>query len=492
MAFTDASTNEINEAFEKATDAFKSFRNIGGKRKAEFLRAIADELDSAKSTVIAKAMEETHLPEPRITGEFMRTTGQMRMFAALLEEGSWVEARIDNAVPDRAPAPKPDLRKMMVPIGPVVVFGASNFPLAYSTAGGDTASAFAAGCPVLVKAHPAHEQTSQLVADCIDRAVAKSNMPKGVFAHLHGKSFEVGKAMVLHPDTRAVGFTGSFVGGKALFDLATQRDHPIPVFSEMGSINPVFILPGALKTRPKEIATMYAGSITLSVGQFCTNPGLLMGVESEGLKEFETKLGSLITEQNPATMLHKGIAASYHKNREEALKQSGVKLVAESAKGKTEEEAEPTFASVTLNDFLTNEKLTEEVFGPYSLLVKGNSIAELSKALDKIPGQLTATIMGDDDDLITYAPFIEEVREKAGRIIINGVPTGVEVCPSMQHGGPYPSTTDSRFTSVGTDSIKRFVRPVSFQNFPQHLLPEELKDGNPLNIFRLVDSKLTK
>jgi NADP-dependent aldehyde dehydrogenase len=317
-------------------------------------------------------------------------------------------------------------------------------------------------------------------------------MPEGIFAHIHGKSFEVGKALVLHPNTKAVGFTGSFAGGKALFDLAAKREEPIPVFSEMGSINPVFILPGALKRRPSEVASMYAASITLSVGQFCTNPGLLMSVESDGLAEFESKLGSLMKEQTPATMLHSGIASSYHKNREVALKQKGVKLVAESAKGKSPDEAEPTFASVSLTDFLNNEKLREEVFGPYSLLVKGTSINELNKALDTLPGQLTATIIGDDDDLKEYEGFISDVREKVGRIIINGVPTGVEVCPSMQHGGPYPSTTDSRFTSVGTDAIKRFVRPVSFQNFPQHLLPEELKDGNPLNIFRLVNSEWTK
>jgi NADP-dependent aldehyde dehydrogenase len=260
----------------------------------------------------------------------------------------------------------------------------------------------------------------------------------------------------------------------------------------MGSINPVFILPGALKRRPTEVASMYAASITLSVGQFCTNPGLLMSVESDGLAEFEAKLGSLMKEQTPATMLHSGIASSYHKNREEALKQKGVKLVAESVKGKSPDEAEPTFASVSLTDFLSNEKLREEVFGPYSLLVKGTSINELNKALDKLPGQLTATIIGDDDDLKEYEGFISDVREKVGRIIINGVPTGVEVCPSMHHGGPYPSTTDSRFTSVGTDAIKRFVRPVSFQNFPQHLLPDELKDGNPLNIFRLVNSEWIK
>lgn len=492
MSFNDATIQEINEVMTKAHRAFQEFKLVSGKRKGEFLRAIAQELDEAKAPVIQTAMKETNLPEPRLAGEFARTTGQLRMFASLVEEGSWVEARVDTAQPDRAPLPKPDIRKMLVPIGPVVVFGASNFPFAYSTAGGDTASALAAGCPVIVKGHPAHAETSHLVAQCVDRAVKKTKMPEGTFGHVQGKSFEVGKALVMHPFTKAVGFTGSYVGGKALFDMANERKEPIPVFSEMGSINPVFLLPSALKKRTEEIAKMYAASITLSVGQFCTNPGLLLGVKGNDLSTFANKLGSMIKEVPPATMLHPGIASSFQKNRKEALEQRGVELVAESVKQSGPNESNPTLASVTLDDFMNNEKLREEVFGPYSLLVQGGSVEELERALDLLPGQLTATVIGDDEDLAEYAGFIVKVREKAGRIIINGVPTGVEVCPSMHHGGPFPSTTDSRFTSVGTDAIKRFARPVSFQNFPAFLLPDELKNENPLNIWRFVNSEWKK
>lgn len=492
MSFNDSTIQEINDVMVKAQLAFEKYRLTNGKSKAEFLRAIAQELDDNKANLIQTAVKETNLPEPRIGGEFARTTGQLRMFATLVEEGSWVEARVDTALPDRAPMPKPDIRKMLVPIGSVVVFGASNFPFAYSTAGGDTASALAAGCPVVIKAHPAHAQTSQFVAECIDRAIKKTKMPEGTFGHIHGKSFEAGKALVQHPLTKAVGFTGSYAGGKALYDLANERNEPIPVFSEMGSINPVFLLPSALKKRSEEVAKMYAASITLSAGQFCTNPGLLLGVKGNELSTFANTLGSLMKDVPPSTMLHPGIASSFYKNRKEALNQKGVQLVAESPVAPSENDGRPTLATVSLDDFINNEKLREEVFGPYSLLVQGNSVEELNQALDFIPGQLTATIIGDDDDLKEFADFIVRLREKAGRIIINGVPTGVEVCPSMHHGGPFPSTTDSRFTSVGADAIKRFARPVSFQNFPSSLLPDELKNENPLNIWRLVNSSWTK
>jgi NADP-dependent aldehyde dehydrogenase len=343
-----------------------------------------------------------------------------------------------------------------------------------------------------VKGHPGHAETSQLVAECVERAIKKSGVPEGTFGHVHGKSFEVGKALVQHPVTKAVGFTGSYGGGKALYDMANERTEPIPVFSEMGSINPVFLLPSAIKNRGEAIANSYADSITLSAGQFCTNPGLLLGVKGNELTSFANTLGSLVKKVAPTPMLHPGIASSFHKNRKEALKQRGVELVAESSPEPSDIDSRPTLASVSLEDFVNNEKLREEVFGPYSLLVQGINVMELHRALETIPGQLTATIIGDDDDLKEFADFISLVREKAGRLIINGVPTGVEVCPSMQHGGPFPSTTDSRFTSVGTDAIKRFVRPVSFQNFPPFLLPDELKDENPLNIWRLLNSDWTK
>lgn len=482
----------IDNILQCSQAAFQLFKKQSGKSRAIFLETIAKEIEALGQPLIEMAMQETHLPEARLVGERGRTCNQLRQFAALLNEGSWVEARIDTAIPDRTPLPKPDIRKMMVPLGPVVVFGASNFPLAYSTAGVDTSSAFAAGCTVVLKAHPAHPKTSAMVASAIDQAVKVTEMPTDVFIHVQDSSFEAGKVLVQHPLTKAVGFTGSFSGGKALFDYAMQRAEPIPVFAEMGSLNPVFILPNALKTRGEKIAEMYASSITQGVGQFCTKPGLLLGIKSGSLSTFAEQLANKIKQVYPAMMLHDGIANSFSKNRANALKQNGVTLVAESEMKGVGLEATSTVATVQARDFIVNHQLLEEVFGPYSLLVTANTADELKAAATKIPGQLTATIMGDEEDLIRFADFVEIVKEKAGRVIINGVPTGVEVCPSMHHGGPFPATTDSRFSSVGTDAIKRFVRPVSFQNFPQQLLPDELKDGNPLGIWRLVDNQFKK
>lgn len=492
MSFQDATPEMIDKAMSEAAAAFSKYKLVTGSEKARFLRAIAEEIDALGDSLVKCASRETNLPEARIIGERARTTGHCRMFADLVEEGSWVEARIDTAIPDRSPAPKPDLRKMLVALGPVVVFGASNFPLAYSTAGGDTASALAAGCPVIVKAHPAHAETSVMVAGAIEKAAKRTHMPEGVFHHVMGSGFEVGKALVMHPLTKAVGFTGSYLGGKALFDLANSRPEPIPVFAEMGSINPVFILPGAMKSRAAEVAAQCAASITLGVGQFCTNPGLLLTPKNAELSKFTTTLADKISEVAPSTMLHPGIASAYWKKRAAALQQKGVTLLTESRSEGGKEQGRPTVATVNLKDFKSNHLLVEEVFGPYSLLVQGDSLDELEGALDIIPGQLTCTIIGDEEELVAHRSFIERLREKAGRLIINGVPTGVEVCPSMQHGGPFPATTDSRFTSVGTDAIKRFARPVCFQNFPPALLPPEVQDGNPLGIWRIVDSKFEK
>ncbi len=490
--FKDVGVEEIDGVLKNAQDAFLKYKRVSGIAKAAFLEAIAAEIEALGSDLILEAMKETNLPEARLMGERGRTCNQLRQFSALVKEGSWVDARIDTALPERAPVPKPDLRKMMVPLGPVVVFGASNFPLAYSTAGVDTASALAAGCPVVLKAHPAHPNTSELVAGAIAKAIASTGMPANTFQHVHSSSFDSGKALVQHPFTKAVGFTGSFSGGKALYDYATQRPDPIPVFSEMGSINPVFILPGALKVRGEKLAEIYAGSITQSVGQFCTNPGIMLSVQSIDLDTFSQQLGEKIATIAPGTMLHPGIASAFKKNREKALSQKGVSVVAESTEKPKENQGISTLTTVKANDFLVNEVLSEEVFGPYSLLVKANNIEELIAAVHKLPGQLTATIIGEDDELLQFAEFIQLVMEKAGRVIINDVPTGVEVCPSMHHGGPFPATTDSRFTSVGTDAIKRFVRPVSFQNFPDALLPEELKQSNPLGIWRMVNSEMKR
>ena len=479
----------IDKVMNQSRTAFLEYKKITGPSKSAFLEAIASEIELLGMDLIHQAMEETSLPEARLAGERGRTCNQLRQFSALVKEGSWVDARIDTAIPDRTPLPKPDLRKMLIPLGPVVVFGASNFPFAYSTAGVDTASALAAGCPVVLKAHPAHPKSSALVAQAIQRAIEKTNMPKFTFQHVTDTSFEAGKALVQHPLTRAVGFTGSFLGGKALYDYANQRPDPIPVFSEMGSVNPIFILPGALKARSGKVAEMVAASITQSMGQFCTKPGLLLGIQDSGLSQFEPQLAEKMRGVAPANMLHPGIASNFKKNREKALGQKGVALLAEAADQPKENQGIPTLASVNAGDFLANPVLFEEVFGPYSLLIKANGIKELTDSLNKIPGQLTATIIGEEDELIQYADFIHLVMEKAGRVIINGVPTGVEVCPSMQHGGPFPATTDSRFTSVGTDAIKRFVRPVCFQNFPEGLLPEELMKGNPLGIWRLYNNE---
>lgn len=492
MSYTDATIDQVDHALKEAQRAFLTYKNFSGKKKAAFLRAIADEIEALGQELVTVAMRETNLPEARITGERGRTTGHCRMFADLVEEGSWVDARIDTAQPERTPLPRPDLRKLSVAVGPVVVFGAANFPLAYSTAGGDTASALAAGCPVIVKAHPAHAGTSELVAGAIQKAIAKTGMPQSVFQHLHGAGFEVGKALVQHPFTKSVGFTGSLVGGKALFDLANQRPEPIPVFAEMSSINPVVLLPDTLSKDAEATAVKLAGSITLGVGQFCTNPGLIIAIANEGLERFIKTLSTEIQKVVPAAMLHQGIADNYARKSAQALEQKGVTVEGQASVASTSSQGKALVASVQANEFLKNPALAEEVFGPFSLIVRCKNLDELHAVITHLHGQLTASLIGEESELIQHTALLNSIIEKAGRLIINGVPTGVEVNPSMQHGGPYPSTTDSRFTSVGTDAIKRFVRPVAFQNFPDSLLPDELKQSNPLSIWRLVNSEWKK
>lgn len=492
MSFKDATVQEANQALKEAQVAFLSYKNFSGKKKAEFLRAIADEIEALGQELVATAMKETNLPEARIINERGRTTGHCRMFADLVEEGSWLEARVDTSNPNRAPAPKPDLRKMLVPLGPVVVFGAANFPLAYSTAGGDTASALAAGCPVIVKAHPAHAGTSELVAKAIAKAMDKTGMPKGVFQHIHGASFEVGQALVKNQFTKAVGFTGSLAGGKALFDLANQRPEPIPVFAEMSSINPVILLPETLTRNAEKTAATLAGSITLGVGQFCTNPGLILAIEGAGLDQFIKALSSEIEKVVPAAMLHQGIADNYSKRLKNALAQKGVKVEGSSTVEGTSAQGRPLVASVSSKEFISNPTLAEEVFGPFSLIIRCADLKELNSAISHTHGQLTASIIADESELVNHKSLLNSIIEKAGRLVINGVPTGVEVVAAQNHGGPYPATTDSRFTAVGTDAIKRFVRPVAFQNFPDALLPDELKNSNPLKIWRLFDGEWRK
>ena len=489
--YQDATLQEINEAAERAGAAFEVYRKFSLKQRADFMRSIAHEMESLGDEVLQIAHEETHLPEARLRNERTRTIFQLNNYADACERGDWLEARIDTAIPDRNP-PKPDLRKMLIPLGPVGVFGAANFPFAYSTAGGDTACAFAAGCPVIVKAHPGHARTSEVVATAILNAAEKCKMPAGIFAHLHGAGNEVGEALVKHPFIKAVGFTGSFLGGRQLFDWANQRREPIPVFAEMSSVNPVFLFPEKLKKSGTEVAKLYAGSVTLGVGQFCTNPGLIIGIDNEELQTFIQVLGEEIKQVAPAEMLHTGIFKNYVERRANALAQEEVETVAASEVEALFNQATPTLASATAKAFVNNPILHQEVFGPYSMVIRCKDMEEMLDVAKHMEGQLTATLMATETDVSTHEELVDAVKNICGRFILNGVPTGVEVCLSMQHGGPFPATTDSRFTSVGADGIKRFARPVCYQNWPDKLLPDELKNKNPLKIWRTVNDELRK
>ncbi|WP_044414718.1 aldehyde dehydrogenase (NADP(+)) [Halarcobacter anaerophilus] len=489
--FIHATKEEVELALKKANEAFFIYKESSQLQRAEFLETIADEIMNLGDDLVVRTIAESNLPRPRIEGERGRTVGQLRMFASLLREGSWVEATIDEAIPERKPLPRNDLRKMLRPIGVVSVFEASNFPLAFACAGGDTASALAAGCPVIVKAHSSHSGTSELIATAIIKAVKKSNMPDGTFSMVHGNGRTVGQQIVLNEIVKAVGFTGSTQGGMKLFELANQRKTPIPVFAEMGSINPCLILPSAVKNSDN-MASLYAGSITVGVGQFCTNPGLILAIKDENLEIFKEKLSEEINKIAPATMLSHGIQEAYEKGKKEALSQKGITLLGESNIKNTKAEGRPTIASIDAKTFMENPKLHEEIFGPYSLLVECEDLKELSLVIDCLEGQLTATVMGEETEMIKYKKVIFSLENRCGRILFNGVPTGVEVCHSMQHGGPFPAATDSRFTSVGTGAIRRFVRPVCFQDCPNSLLPNELKDENPLKILRIVNEKYTR
>ena len=491
MPFIDSTINEIDAVMQQAWKAFHIYRKFSLKQRADFMRAVAREIENLGDELLRVTGEETHLPETRLRNERARTIFQLNSYADACEKADWLEARIDTAIPNKIP-PKPDLRKMLIPLGPVVVFGAANFPYAYSTAGGDTACAFAAGCPVIVKAHPAHSETSEMVARAILKASANCNMPVGIFSHVHGLSFEVGHALVMHPHTKAVGFTGSFIGGKQLFDWANQRKEPIPVFAEMSSINPVFLLPEKIKQSAEETAKMYAGSITLGVGQFCTNPGLIMGIDNDYLGKFISVLSDEIKKTLPGNMLNPGIFKNYVERRAAALSQEEVETIAVSEKDPVVNQGTATIATVSAQAFLNNPVLHQEVFGPYSIVVRCKDINEMTEVAKHTEGQLTCTLMATENDIRNNSELVETVKNICGRFILNGVPTGVEVCLSMQHGGPFPATTDSRFTSVGADGIKRFARPIAFQNWPDDLLPDELKNGNPLGIWRTINNELKK
>jgi 2,5-dioxopentanoate dehydrogenase len=491
--FQEATVDQINSSLEAAENAFHDYRRRSAEERAAFITRIAEEIVALGDGLIERAHLETALPKDRLMGERGRTVNQLRMFAELISEGSWVDARIDRAIPDRQPLPKPDIRRMMISLGPVAVFGASNFPLAFSVAGGDTASALAAGCPVVVKGHPAHPGTSELVARAIVKAVEAAQMPPGVFSLLHGAGHEVGLGLVRHPLTKAVGFTGSLRGGRALFDAAAARPDPIPVYAEMGSINPVFILPGALRERSDAIAEGMKNSVTLGVGQFCTNPGLTVGLRDEAMRRFAVKLSELISDTPTGTMLYPGVLQAYERGVRQL---SGIASIDKVQSNHTADlrrtEARAAMFSTNAQTFLQHSELSEEVFGPSTILVSCDSREEMERIASTLHGHLTATIHGTAEDLEQFKSLVSILENKVGRLIFNGFPTGVEVCPSMHHGGPYPATTDPHFTSVGTAAIQRFARPICYQNFPQEALPVELQNVNRKEIWRLVDNQLTK
>lgn len=491
--FHETGTAEVDRALAAAEAAFQVFGQSPLADRARFLRAVADELLTLGDALIERAQAETALPATRLQSERMRTVSQLRLFADYIEEGSWVEARIDTPDPSRTPVPKPDLRRMLIPLGPVAVFGASNFPFAFSVAGGDTASALAAGCPVVFKAHPAHPGTSELAARAIVRAAEATDMPAGVFSLLHGWSHEVGLALVRHPLTRAVGFTGSLRGGRALFDAAAARPEPIPVYAEMGSVNPVFLLPSALAERGAAIAQGLAQSITLGVGQFCTSPGVLLGVDDDDLSRLKDQLAERIQGAEPGVMLYEGIRNAYT-TALERVQAKGIEVVAVSAESASGAPcaARPTLLATDAAHFLADPELREEIFGPVSVLVAASDASELERVAEALEGQLTVTIHGTEEELRQHAPLIEILQRKAGRLIFNGFPTGVEVGHAMHHGGPYPASTDARTTSVGTAAITRFARPVCYQDFPVAALPAALRNRNELGIWRLVDGNLTQ
>ncbi|MEO9512795.1 MAG: aldehyde dehydrogenase (NADP(+)) [Flavobacteriaceae bacterium] len=487
--YHEATVSEVNEAIVLAEKAFVQYREKTGLEKASFLDTIADELVKIEKDLVDICKQETGLPEGRLKGELGRTTNQLRLFASLLKEGSWVDARIDFADPNRTPFPKPDTRQMQIALGPVGIFGASNFPLAFSVAGGDTASALAAGCTVVVKAHPLHPGTSELVGSIILKAAKKCNMPDGVFSLVQGISNAVGLAIVRNPLIKAIGFTGSFRGGKALFDEAAKREEPIPVYAEMGSVNPVFILPKAMEKSHQMLADGLSNSVQLGVGQFCTNPGIAILPKIKESAIFESELKNRIADSVSATMLsdsiHKGFSSGLEnlKAKKEVESISKGKQAAGYAQGVAE------VLSVSAHNFMNDQQLEEEVFGPSTVLVRTQDKTDIIHIAKNLRGHLTATVHGTQEDLHEYSDLLKVLERKVGRLLINGFPTGVEVCHSMVHGGPFPATTDSRMTSVGTASITRFTRPICFQGFSESLLPDALKTENPLGILRVENGK---
>lgn len=465
----------IDEIMQRSKAAFAAYKNFSLKQRSAFMHMIGEKLEKRRKELVSISGKETHLSEKRLNAELSRTIFQLQSYGSFCESGEWMDIRIDKGDPNRVP-PKPDLRKMMVPLGPVIVFGAANFPFAYSTAGGDTASAFAAGCSVVVKAHPGHLQTGILIAEAVDAAIAACEMPKDIFIHVTDTSTEAGEALVMHPNTAAVGFTGSYKGGKYLFDKANQRSVPIPVFAEMSSVNPVFILPRRLQSSPDQVAEMLAASVTLDAGQFCTNPGVIVVIDDEATENFIQLFKKALGKVQPVQMLNEGISKNFNSAKQKAVSQSGVEIIVEGDHSADKESV--TIALSSAKNFIANDILQQEVFGPYSIIVKCRDVNEMNEVAKHMHGQLTSTIIAEEEEVKENKTLVESISSICGRLIMNGVPTGVEVCLAMHHGGPFPASTDSRFTSVGGDAIKRFARPMSFQNWPEGLLPEELRDGN--------------
>ncbi|WP_321799175.1 aldehyde dehydrogenase (NADP(+)) [Caballeronia sp. J97] len=479
---------EVARACELAEAAFDDYRHAPFETRAQFLEAIADNIIALGDTLIERAMAESALPKARLEGERARTVGQLRLFASLVREGRWLSATLDSAQPDRKPLPRSDLRLQKIPVGPVAVFGASNFPLAFSVAGGDTASAFAAGCPVVVKSHPAHLGTSELVGRAVQKAVADHGLPEGTFSLVVGAGNAIGEALVAHPAIQAVGFTGSRRGGLALVDIAAKRPAPIPVFAEMSSVNPVFALPGALAARGDTLAAAYIDSVTLGVGQFCTNPGLVIGLADPDLDDFTDHAAVALEKKGTQTMLTAGIAAAYAdgvRHRDAAAKR-----IATGENGAASSGALPALYRVSAEAFLAQPQLAEEIFGPTSVIVVCRDEDEMIAVARRLEGQLTATLLMEKDDVDLARRLLPVLERKAGRILANGFPTGVEVSYAMVHGGPFPATSDSRSTSVGAMAIERFLRPVCYQDLPAALLPAALADDNPLSLWRLRDGEL--
>ncbi|WP_454056088.1 aldehyde dehydrogenase (NADP(+)) [Cupriavidus sp. Marseille-Q8015] len=480
---------DVERACALAEAAFDPYRATSPTQRASFLERIADNIEALGDELIERAHAETALPLPRLQGERGRTTGQLRLFARVLRDGRWQSATLDSALPERTP-PRPDLRMQKIAVGPVAVFGASNFPLAFSVAGGDTASALAAGCPVVVKAHPAHPGTSELVGRAIQKAVADAGLPEGVFSLVTGAGIAIGTALVAHPVIQAVGFTGSRTGGLALMQVASNRPQPIPVYAEMSSINPVFLLPEALAARGETIARELVDSLVLGVGQFCTNPGLLLAIEGPALDKFRAAAVGAVTGKPAATMLTPGIHSAFEKGVTKLAEIEGLTRAACGLAATGPNQARPAFFETTAQQFIADARMHAEVFGPSTVLVTCRTADDLIAVARAVEGQLTVTVQADAGDHALAARLLPTLERKAGRVLFNGYPTGVEVCFAMVHGGPFPATSDTRTTSVGTTAMDRFLRPVCYQNLPAGLLPEALKDGNPLGLWRLKDGEL--